>query len=67
MVAVLIATAASRVMTYIMKLLTDSAVAFGQGRAGAGEIWHWALLFPAVYLGNEVVWRTSGFAECVDH
>ena len=48
-------------MTYIMKLLTDSAVAFGQGRAGAGEIWHWALLFPAVYLGNEVVWRTSGF------
>ncbi|HEY6549338.1 MAG TPA: ABC transporter ATP-binding protein [Vicinamibacteria bacterium] len=61
MLAVLVATAAARLMTYIMKLLTDSAIAFGQGQAGAEEIWRWALLFPAVYLGNEVVWRTSGF------
>jgi ATP-binding cassette, subfamily B, bacterial len=61
MLAVLVATAASRLMTYILKLLTDSAIAFGQGTAGAADIWRWALLFPAVYLGNEVVWRTSGF------
>jgi ATP-binding cassette subfamily B protein len=61
MLAVLVATAASRLMTYLLKLLTDSAIAFGQGTAGAAEIWRWALLFPAVYLGNEVVWRTSGF------
>ena len=61
MLAVLIATAAGRLMTYIMKLLTDAAIAFGQGRAGVAEIWHWALLFPAVYLVNEVVWRSSGF------
>jgi ATP-binding cassette, subfamily B, bacterial len=61
MLAVLVATAAARVLTYIMKLLTDSAIAFGQGKAEAAEIWHWALLFPTVYLGNEVVWRTSGF------
>jgi ATP-binding cassette, subfamily B, bacterial len=61
MVAVLMATAAARLLTYIMKLLTDSAIAFGQGRAGAAEIWQWALLFPAVYLANEAVWRTSGF------
>jgi len=59
--AVLVATAAGRVLTYIMKLLTDAAIAFAQGRTGAAEIWHWALLFPAVYLGNEVVWRSSGF------
>jgi ATP-binding cassette subfamily B protein len=61
MVAVLMATAAARLLTYIMKLLTDSAIAFGQGTAGAAEIWQWALLFPAVYLANEAVWRTSGF------
>jgi ABC-type multidrug transport system fused ATPase/permease subunit len=61
LLAVVIATAAGRLMTYIMKLLTDAAIAFGQGRAGAGEVWHWALLFPAVYLVNEAVWRTSGF------
>jgi ATP-binding cassette subfamily B protein len=61
MLAVLVATAASRLLTYIMKLLTDSAIAFGQGKGNSAEIWHWALLFPAVYLGNEAVWRTSGF------
>jgi ATP-binding cassette, subfamily B, bacterial len=61
MLAVLVATAASRLMSYVIKLLTDAAIAFGQGRADVGEIWHWALVFPAVYLGNEVVWRTSGF------
>jgi len=61
MLAVLVATAAGRVMTYIMKLLTDAAVAYGQGKGGVGEIWHWTLLFPAVYLANEAVWRTSGF------
>ncbi len=61
MLAVLVATAASRLLTYIMKLLTDSAIAFGQGKASSADIWHWALLFPAVYLGNEAVWRTSGF------
>jgi ABC-type multidrug transport system fused ATPase/permease subunit len=61
MLAVVVATAASRLLTYIMKLLTDSAIAFGQGKASSTDIWHWALLFPAVYLGNEVVWRSSGF------
>jgi len=61
MLAVLVATAASRLMTYILKLPTDAAIAFGHGTAGAADIWRWALLFPAVYLGNEVVWRTSGF------
>jgi ABC-type multidrug transport system fused ATPase/permease subunit len=61
MLAVLVATAASRVMTYTLKLLTDAAIAFGQGRADVSEIWRWALVFPGVYLANEVVWRTSGF------
>jgi ATP-binding cassette, subfamily B, bacterial len=61
MLAVFVATAAARLLTYIMKLLTDSAIAYGQGKAGTAEIWQWALLFPAVYLANEVVWRTSGF------
>jgi len=61
MLAVLVATAAGRLITYIMKLLTDAAIAFGQGKAGVEEIWHWTLLFPAVYLVNEAVWRTSGF------
>ena len=42
MSAVLVATAASRVMTYTLKLLTDAAIAFGQGRgdsprSGAGR------------------------------
>ena len=35
MVAVLAATAASRAMTYTLKLLTDAAVAYGQGQADA--------------------------------
>ncbi|MGH9844797.1 MAG: ABC transporter ATP-binding protein [Blastocatellia bacterium] len=61
MSAVLVATAASRVMTYILKLLTDSAISFGQGQADAATLWRWVLLFPAVYLANELVWRTSGF------
>ena len=61
MLAVLVATAAGRLITYIMKLLTDAAIAFGQGKAGIDEVWHWTLLFPAVYLANEAVWRTSGF------
>ncbi len=61
MLAVLVATAASRVMTYTLKLLTDAAIAFGQGRGDTSEIWRWALVFPGVYLANEVVWRTSGF------
>ncbi len=59
--AVLVATAASRVMTYTLKLLTDAAIAFGAGHGGLGEIWRWALAFPGVYLVNELVWRTSGF------
>ena len=61
MVAVLVATAASRAMTYTLKLLTDAAVAYGQGQADAALLWRWALVFPAVYLANEVVWRASGF------
>ena len=61
MLAVLVATAASRVMTYTLKLLTDAAIAFGQGRGDVSEIWRWALVFPGVYLANEAVWRTSGF------
>jgi len=61
MIAVLVATAASRIMTYTLKLLTDAAVAYGEGHAGLSEVWRWALVFPAVYLANEVVWRASGF------
>jgi ATP-binding cassette subfamily B protein len=59
--AVLVATAASRLMTYTLKLLTDAAIAFGEGRGDLAEIWRWALAFPGVYLVNELVWRTSGF------
>ena len=61
MLAVLVATAASRAMTYTLKLLTDAAVAYGAGHAGLAPVWRWALVFPAVYLANEVVWRASGF------
>ncbi len=59
--AVLVATAAGRVMTYTLKLLTDAAIALGAGQGSVEEIWRWALVFPAVYLGNELVWRASGF------
>ena len=59
--AVLVATAASRAMTYVLKLLTDDAIAFGNGLVGPEAIWRWVLLFPALYLINEVIWRTSGF------
>ena len=61
MLAVLVATAASRVMTWTLKLLTDAAIAYGQGRGGIADVWRWALVFPATYLANELVWRTSGF------
>jgi ATP-binding cassette subfamily B protein len=59
--AVLVATAAQRVMTYTLKLLTDAAIAFGEGRSDLADIWRYALAFPGVYLVNEFVWRTSGF------
>src|SRR5262245_19505410 len=61
MLAVLMASLASRLMTYILKLLTDEAIAFGQGQPDASRLWRWVMLFPAVYLANEVIWRTSGF------
>jgi ATP-binding cassette subfamily B protein len=59
--AVLVATAASRGSTYVLKLLTDDAIAFGNGTVTASSIWRWVLLFPALYLVNEVLWRASGF------
>ena len=59
--AVLVATAASRLMTWTLKLLTDAAVAYGGGHGELQEVWRWALVFPGVYLFNEFVWRTSGF------
>ena len=62
MTAVLIATVASRAMTYVVKLLTDSAIAFGQGLVGSADVWRWVLLFPAIYIVNEIIWRTSGFS-----
>jgi ATP-binding cassette subfamily B protein len=61
MSAVLVATIASRGMTYVVKLLTDSAIGFGQGLVAATEVWRWVLLFPAIYIANEIIWRTSGF------
>lgn len=59
--AVLVATAASRLLTWTLKLLTDAAIALASGRGDVAEVWRWALAFPAVYLLNEAVWRTSGF------
>jgi len=59
--AVLVATAASRAMTYVLKLLTDDAIAFGNGQTNADAIRKWVLIFPAIYLANEVIWRSSGF------
>ncbi len=61
MLAVLVAAVAARLMTYILKLLTDGAIAFGQGQSEASQLWRWVLLFPTVYLANELFWRTSGF------
>ena len=61
MLAVLVATAAARAMTYVLKLLTDDAIAFANGLVGAEAIWRWVFIFPALYLVNEVIWRTSSF------
>ncbi len=61
MAAVFVATIAARGMTYVLKLLTDDAIAFGNGTVAAETVWGWVLLFPTLYLVNEVVWRTSGF------
>ncbi len=61
MAAVLLATAGGRVSTYILGLLTDSAIAFGQGQADVSAIWKWVFIFPAVYFVNEIIWRCSGF------
>lgn len=61
MTAVLIATICSRLFTFVLGRLTDNAISFGQGNADASDIWRWVLIFPALYLGNEVLWRTSGF------
>ena len=36
--AVLVATAASRLMTWTLKLLTDAAVAYGAGRGDSGGL-----------------------------
>lgn len=61
LVAVFIATAGVRVSTYVLKLLTDDAIAFGNGTVEVSAIWRWVLLFPAIYLINEIIWRMSGF------
>ena len=61
MLAVVVATFASRASNYVVKLLTDDVIAFGQGAASADDIWKWVFLFPGIYLINELIWRTSGF------
>ena len=61
MAAVLLATAVSRGTTYVVKLITDDAVAFGQGLVSADAIWRWALIFPGLWFVSELIWRTSGF------
>jgi len=61
MTAVLVATAASRASTYIIRLMTDDAIALGNGKIDVSEIWKWIFIFPAVYLANEFIWRSSGF------
>jgi ATP-binding cassette subfamily B protein len=61
MAAVLVATVAVRVSTYILGLLTDNVIAFGEGKARVSEMWKWALILPAVYMINEFIWRCSGF------
>jgi len=50
MAAVLVATAASRALTYVLKLLTDDAIAFGNGQVVAEAVWRWVWVFPAIYL-----------------
>lgn len=62
MSAVFVATVAARGMTYVLKRLTDDAIAFGSGAVAVEAVWRWILLFPALYLANEVIWRTSGFS-----
>ena len=61
MAAVLLATAVSRASTYVVKFITDDAVAFGQGLISADAIWRWALIFPGIWFVNELIWRLSGF------
>jgi ATP-binding cassette subfamily B protein len=61
MAAVLVATVAVRVSTYILGLLTDNVIAFGEGKVGVSQMWKWALILPAVYMINEFIWRCSGF------
>ena len=61
MAAVLLATAVSRASTYVVKFITDDAVAFGQGLTSADAIWRWALIFPGIWFVNELIWRLSGF------
>ncbi len=57
--AVLFAVSWGRLLTFLTKELTDSAVAFRIGEAG--DLWYWTLLFPVVYLLDEFTWRASGF------
>ncbi|NOT46970.1 MAG: ABC transporter ATP-binding protein [Acidobacteria bacterium] len=61
MTAAFVATAVSRISTYVLGRLTDNAIAFGQGKADVSDIWRWVLIFPAIYMINEFIWRTSGF------
>jgi ATP-binding cassette subfamily B protein len=62
MVAVMVATATSRASTYVVKLLTDDVVAYGQGQISVDDILKWVFLFPGIYLVNELIWRCSGFS-----
>ena len=61
MIAVVVATAASRASTYVVKLLTDDVIAYGQGQVSVDDILKWVFLFPGIYLVNEFIWRASGF------
>jgi ATP-binding cassette subfamily B protein len=61
-VAVIVATTTSRASNYIVKLLTDDVIAYGQGQVNTDEILKWVFLFPGIYLVNELIWRCSGFS-----
>jgi ATP-binding cassette subfamily B protein len=61
-VAVIVATTTSRASNYVVKLLTDDVIAFGQGQVNTDEILKWVFLFPGIYLVNELIWRCSGFS-----
>ncbi|MCB0311388.1 MAG: ABC transporter ATP-binding protein, partial [Bdellovibrionales bacterium] len=59
--AVLCAALTSRLIYYLIRIITDTAIQVEKGQTDLQNLWKLIVLFPLAYILNEAIWRCSGF------